>query len=148
MTDTARKQVPALEGWFTFPSDKPHLIGTRCKSCGDYFFPPSVICRNPNCTNRNDLEKVELSRTGKLWSFTVNYFKPPMPYRSPDPFVPYAIAVVELAKEKMKVQGQVASGCNLENLKVGMEMELILEKLYQDEQGNDVMVWKFKPISV
>jgi len=146
MTETSRKQVPAIEGWFTFPSDEPHLIGTRCKSCGDYFFPPSLICRNPNCTKKTDLEKVQLSRRGKLWSYTINYFKPPMPYRSPDPFVPYAIAVVELDKEKMKVQGQVASDCDFNTLKVGMDMELVLEKLYEDEQGNDVMVWKFKTV--
>jgi len=30
-------------------------------------------------------------------------------------------------------------------LKVGMEFELIFEKLEEDKEGNDVMVYKFQP---
>ena len=146
MAESSIMQVPALEGWFTWPSDKPQLIGTKCKSCGDYFFPPALICRNPYCDDKTQLEPVQLSRKGKLWSYTINYYKPPMPYRSPDPFVPYGIACIELAEEKMIVQGLIASDCDFETLKVGMEMELVVEKLYRDDKGNDVMVWKFKPV--
>jgi len=93
----------------------------------------------------SDIAEVQLSRKGKLYTFAINYFKPPPPYVSPDPFVPFATAIVELAKEKMKVQGMVTSGCDLDKLKIGMEMETILETLYSDPQGNEVMVWKFKP---
>jgi hypothetical protein len=142
----ASKQIPALEGWFTWPpSEEPHLIGSRCKSCGDYFFPKVIACHNPRCMSE-DVEKVLLSRRGKLYTYTINYYQPPPPYIPPDPFVPYADAVVELEKEKMKIQGQVASGCDLEALKVGMEMELVLEPLYNDLEGNEVVAWKFKPV--
>ena len=30
-------------------------------------------------------------------------------------------------------------------LKIGMDMELVIDKLYEDEEGNDVMNYKFKP---
>lgn len=139
------RQIPAVEGWFTWPSKEPHLIGSRCKSCGDYFFPKRDICRNPNCMG-TDLEEVLLSRRGKLWTYAVNYFPPPPPYKAPDPFVPYGTAVVELEKERMKVQGQVSADCDLEALKIGMEMELVVEPLYKDDEGNEVMVWKFRPV--
>jgi uncharacterized OB-fold protein len=92
------------------------------------------------------VEEVLLSRRGKLWSFTTNYYKPPAPYRSPDPYVPFGVAIVEFPKEKIKIQGQIASGYDSEALKVGSEMELILEKLHEDEQGNELIVWKFKPV--
>jgi len=62
--------APALEGWFTLDAEKPHLIGTQCKSCGTYYFPKqSVFCKNPDC-NGEAFDEVQLSRTGKVWSFT------------------------------------------------------------------------------
>lgn len=143
---TISKQIPAIEGWFAWPPSKePYLIGSRCKSCGDYFFPKGSTCHNPNCMS-TELEEVPLSRRGKLYTYTINYFQPPLPYVSPDPFVPYATAVMELEKEKMKVQGQIVSGYDFEKLKIGMEMEVVVEPLYKDSQGNDVIVWKFRPL--
>ena len=140
------KQVPAIEGWFTWPPSKePHLIGSRCTSCGDYFFPKASTCRNPKCMS-TQLEEALLSRRGKLWTYTINYFQPPAPYMPPDPFIPYATAVVELEKEKMRVEGQVVSDYDFEKLKLGMEMELVIEQLYKDKDGNEVMVWKFRPV--
>ncbi|TAK31859.1 MAG: benzoylsuccinyl-CoA thiolase [Chloroflexota bacterium] len=154
MTETARvmpavelsgKQIPAASGWTTWPpSDKPQLVGSRCKSCGDYFFPKVGVCSNPACMGE-DLDEVPLSRTGKLYTYAVNYYKPPAPYVPPDPFVPYATAIIELDREKMKVQGMVVSNCDFTQLKIGMDMETVLEPLYRDAEGNDVMVWKFRP---
>jgi len=144
--NSAGRQIPAIKGWFTWPpSDEPHLIGSRCKSCGDYFFPKIKTCRNPKCMSV-DIEEALLGRKGKLWSYTINYYKAPSPYVSPEPFVPYAIAVVELPKEKMKIQGQIVSGYPLETLKIGIDVELVIESLHKDAQGNDVLAWKWKPI--
>ncbi len=143
--EMAIEQVPCLEGWFTWPPVKePHLLGSKCKRCGDYFFPQVSACGNPNCMSI-DLEQVPLSRRGKLYSYTVNYFPAPAPYVPPDPFVPYAIGVMSLEKEKMKVLGQIVSNCDFKKLKIGMDIELVLETLYRDKEGRDVLVWKFKP---
>ena len=101
--------VPAIEGWHTM-ADKPHLIGTQCEQCGTYFFPrQSDYCRNPNCDS-TDFREVELSRTGKIWSYTNACYKPPTPFVAQEPFVPYAIAAVQLEKEQMVVLGQVIEG--------------------------------------
>ncbi|MFC1981451.1 benzoylsuccinyl-CoA thiolase, partial [Chloroflexota bacterium] len=67
----------------------------------------------------------------------------PPPYHAPDPFVPFGVAVVELL-EGLKVVGQISSGTNLEGLKIGADMELIVEHLYYDDEGNDVLAWKFR----
>ena len=64
---------------------------------------------------------------------------------SPDPFVPYAIAAVELAEEKMVVLGQVASGVgDRATSQVGMRMELVAETLYEDD-AKEYVVWKWAP---
>jgi uncharacterized OB-fold protein len=63
---------------------------------------------------------------------------------SPDPFVPYAIAAVELSEEKMVVLGQVAAGTAVGDLQVGMRMKLVAETLYSDD-AKDYVVWKWAP---
>ncbi len=141
----AKQQVPVLEGWFTI-DDRPHLLGTRCKSCGTYYFPKqSVFCKNPAC-NGETFEEVKLSRTGKVWSFTNACYQPPEPYVSPDPFEPYTIVAVELEKEKMVVMGQAVEGVNVSDLKAGLEMELVLETLFEDEES-EKLTWKWKPVA-
>jgi hypothetical protein len=139
-----KQKIPAVNGWFTMDFEKPHLIASRCKSCGDYFFPKETsFCRNPNCSGV-EFDEVHLSRRGSLWSFTLNCYKPPYPYMSPGPFFPYGIAVVELKEEKMMVLGQIVQDFDYKKLKVGMEMELVLEKLYEDKDY-EYIVWKWKP---
>jgi uncharacterized OB-fold protein len=57
----------------------PRLLGSRCTTCGTYFFPKEMfLCRNPSCTGR-DFEEVALSRRGRLWSWTTNPYPPPAP---------------------------------------------------------------------
>lgn len=145
MEKKTEKSTPVIEGWFTMDLEAPHLIGTRCASCGDYFFPKTPSCRNPNCRGQ-DIEEVYLGRQGKLWSFTINYYQPPAPFVGPEPFSPYGICVVELPQERMMIAGQVAAGCDFGKLKIGMDMELIIEKLYADREENEFMVWKWKPL--
>lgn len=141
----SKPQVPVLENWFTMNAEKPHLIGSKCASCGTYYFPKtSVYCRNPDCDSET-FEDVQLSRTGKLWSFTNACYKPPEPFVAAEPFVPYAIAAVELAHEKMTVLGQVIAGVGVESLKAGMEMELVLETLFEDDES-EKLTWKWKPV--
>lgn len=143
-TDGETRKIPVIEGWFTMGPEGGRLIGNRCKSCGEYFFPKAFFCRNPHCMGER-MEDVPLSGKGRLWSYTVNYFQPPFPYVPPGPFLPYALAVVEMPKEKLMVMGPLADGYAHEKLDVGVEMELVVESLYTDPEGNDHMIWKWKP---
>jgi uncharacterized protein len=140
---STRTRVAAIEGWYTL-DDPPHLLGSRCRSCGSYFFPRlSTFCRNPACEG-TAFEDVELSRTGRIWSYTNACYQPPPPYVAADPFVPFAIAAVELAAERMIVLGQVVGGVDVAQLRVGTPVELVLETLYT-EGTTDKVVWKWKP---
>lgn len=140
----AKTKIPAMDGWFTLDEAAPALIGTRCKGCGTYFFPKeTVVCRNPRCFS-TELEEVELSRRGRVWSFTNNCYPPPEPYVASDPFEPYAIAAVELEAEKMVVLGQLADGISVDELEAGLEVELVLETLFEDD-SNDYLIWKWRP---
>lgn len=140
----SKTPVPAVEGWFTMDREAPHLLGTRCTRCGNVFFPrEETYCRNPECDG-TEFEEIQLSRRGRVWSFTNNCYPPPEPFIASEPFEPYAIAAVELEAEKMVVIGQVSAGVKVEDLEAGMEMELVLDTLYEDEE-NEYLVWKWRP---
>ncbi|HXW38705.1 MAG TPA: OB-fold domain-containing protein [Acidimicrobiales bacterium] len=140
-----RERVPALEGWFTMDEAAPSLLGSRCTECGTYAFPKETLfCRNPSCDG-TVFDEVPLSRTGRVWSYTDARYQPPAPYVAADPYVPFAIAAVELAAEQMVVMGQVVAGVAVDELSVGDEVELVLEVLYEDDE-HQYLVWKWRPI--
>ncbi len=141
-----KARVPVIEGMFREEADgSGRLLGGRCPTCGASFFPKQwSFCRNPACGG-TELDDVELSTRGTLWSFTDNRYAPPPPYPSRDPFEPYGVAAVELAEEQMVVLGQLAVGTDVASLSLGREMELIVEPLY--ETADEVRtVWKWRAI--
>ena len=144
MNTNAEQQVPIREGMMHLASSESghgHLLGSQCNACGELFFIERQICEN---CNGQDLETVTLSGTGKLYAFSVMYYPAPPPYQAPDPFEPYGVGWIELP------EGLVIYSLLTENdpqkLKVGMEMELVIECFRQDEDGNDIMVSKFRPL--
>ncbi len=141
---SANDVQPAIEGWYTMDAEHPHLLGSCCTRCGTYYFPKHIsYCKNPACDSEQ-FDEVQLSRTGKIWSYTNACYKPPEPFVAADPFEPYAIAAVELEKEQMIILGQVVEGVAVEQLKVGQQMELVLQTLHMDGDIEKVS-WKWKP---
>jgi hypothetical protein len=45
----------------------------------------------------------------------------------------------------MVVLGQVVAGVDPSTLKVGMDVELVLDKLFEDD-ASEYIVWKWKPL--
>jgi uncharacterized OB-fold protein len=58
--------------------------------------------------------------------------------------VPYAIGFVELP-EGIRVE-TLFTGCPLEDLRVGMDVELMIDKLHEEEDGTEVYSYKFRPV--
>jgi len=142
----SKEKVPAIEGWFSMDEANPHLVGSKCVQCKTYYFPKeSRYCKNPACDS-DQFEEVALSTRGKIWSYTNNCYPPPAPYVvTTDPFEPVALAAVELEKEGMIVLGELAKGVTVEDVKVGQEVQLILQTLFEDDEKIHI-VWKWKPV--
>ena len=140
-----KTQVPAVDGWFTL-GDSPALLASRGVETGSYFFPKNLaFSRNP-AAPAEELTEVELSRRGRVWSWTTNYYQPPAPYVAADPFVPYTVVAVELIDEQMVVLGPLAPECDPETLAVGTDVELTLGTLYEDDE-HEYVVWHWKPVT-
>jgi uncharacterized OB-fold protein len=138
-------QVPVAEGIFTFPSDEPQLIGSRCRACEIVTFPSQSSC--PRCASTEMAEQL-LARQGRLWAWTTQNFPPPSPpYAGPtgEDFVPFGIGYVELPDE-VKVETRLTES-DPDALAIGMEMELTLVPFRTDDDGNEVVTFAFRPVS-
>ena len=140
MAASDQKRIPVREGLWTTPSvpgEEPQLIGSKCPSCGEVVFPKNSSCTN--CQHRN-MDDIKLSRKGKIFTLSTVMLPPPIYYKGP---VPYAIGFVELADG---VRLLTAFSGDLDRLKIGMDVELVIEKLHEDDEGNEIMGYRFKPI--
>ena len=81
-----------------------------------------------------------MSSRGKVWTYTIARQTPPGSLIE----APYAVAVVELP-EKVSVES-VLTDCDPESVHVGMAVEVVLAKMTEDEEGNDVVSFKFRPV--
>jgi uncharacterized OB-fold protein len=135
------ERVPVVKGLFRWSDDAVDLVGSRCTACGAHYFPTSLSCRNPACDDKT-VEEVLLGRHGRLHSYTVQAYRPPALFRM-EPFVPYAIGLVELP-EGLRVLGML-TGCGLDEIRIEMPVRLTVEALYTDEAGRDVLTYKYAP---
>ena len=111
------------------------LLGTRCRQCGEHFFGSVVFCQS--CTS-DDMEPVELSKRGTLFSYTI-VRAPPSGWPGK---VPYALGQVMLP-EGPHVLSEVLD-CPFEQIKVGMDLELDMAIAGEDDQGNQIVVYKWR----
>ena len=137
--DGEKKKVPVREGLWT-SDEKPQLVGSQCHNCGEVFFPKrqDVLC---SYCQSSSFKEINLSPRGKIYSYAVVMQRPPVYYQAE---VPYAIGFVELP-EGIRVE-TLLTGCKLEDLRVGMEVEMLIDKLHTEEDGTEVYCYKFKPV--
>jgi uncharacterized OB-fold protein len=141
-------QVAIDERLFTWPSDDPRLLGSRCAECSTATFPSQSSC--PRC-NSLDMRTIELPDRGTLWTFTTQGFRPKSPpdggYLGDDTdetFEPYALGYVELPGH-CRVESRL-TGASIDGLRIGMEMKLAIIPFRKDEAGNEVMTFAFRPV--
>src|SRR5512134_1657013 len=135
-------RVPVAEGVFTWPSDDPRLIGSRCSKCGIVTFPAQDAC--PRCASTGMAQHL-LPQRGRLWAWATQEFPPPSPpYAGPvgDAFVPYGVGYVELGDE-VRVETRLTQ---TEGLQTGMDMELVLMPFRTDDAGNEILTFAFRPV--
>jgi uncharacterized OB-fold protein len=138
-------QVPIAEDLFTWPSENPALLGSRCKNCGIATFPVADSCLA--CSSQ-DMEREELPGRGTLWTWTVQQFMPKTPYNSGETmetFKPYGVGYLELPGG-VRVAGRLTEN-DPEKIKIGMEMDVVFEPFRTEENGDEVINFFFKPVA-
>ncbi|MEH6581155.1 MAG: OB-fold domain-containing protein [Halioglobus sp.] len=141
---TSASQLAIADGLFTWPSSSPRLLGSRCQDCQCVEFPVKTSCLA--CGGASVVIE-ELPTRGTLWTWTVQRFMPKSPYNSgetAETFRPYGVGYVELPGA-VRVEGRLTEN-DPDKLKIGMEMELVFDVWNQDEAGNDIVSFAFRPV--
>jgi uncharacterized OB-fold protein len=134
---------PVVKGLFANTPQGPRLLGSKCVACGTPYFPKSPVCHNPSC-DQPRIEEAQFGPYGTLWSYVVQHYPPPPPVRYDEPYVPYAVGAVDLP-EGLRVLGRVSID-DVQKIKIGMKVELVIERLCGDKDGNEVTTWKFRSV--
>jgi len=98
------------------------FLARKCNRCGEMFFPPRSHC--PNCLT-NDLEWIELSGKGTLYSWTeVNI-------AAPEFDTPFLLGLVDLPQGIGRIAAKIV-GAEAHQLKIGMPVKIICADTYRD----------------
>jgi uncharacterized OB-fold protein len=128
------------EGLIEEVGGEPHLLGGRRRSDGKVVFPM------PNGAEASRYEKHPLPSEGKLWSYTIQRFRPKTPYNGPGDdksFKPYAVGYVELPGEVI-VESRLETD-DFDSLKIGMPMRFTVQTFRKDADGAEVRTYAFRP---
>lgn len=139
--DTGKKQIPIEEGLFTIPSssdEEAYLIGSKCKACGLAAFPSIPTC--PRCVRPGTMEEARLRGKGKLDSFSIVNAALPG-FKAP------SIQAYIILEEGPKIWSLI-TGCEPREdaLNTNMDVELVIAKVREDEEGNEIISYQFKPV--
>lgn len=139
VANTARR-VPFREGVFSMPAnpgEPPRLNGVRCTQCGDTYLSRRSICLG---CGSHDLRPCLLPATGRVATFTIVHQRPPGAVIEP----PYAIVQVALDDGPNLTSALV--DVPLQNVRVGLPVEMTLVEVRRDDEGNSVVAHAFRPI--
>lgn len=134
--DSARYENLVVPGSMRQRKDGPVLVGTECQECGFVVFPTRSFCRD--CLSE-DVREVDLSREGTLKTYTEAHtgqsgFEPP-----------YAFSFVSLP-EGVQLYSLLTEYGDLNELELGMQVELTIDKIKTDESGEPLYGHKFRPV--
>jgi uncharacterized OB-fold protein len=111
--------------WRKIPQ-RYNLIGTRCTSCGRYFFPPRSFC--PDCRRAGNIVDYKFAGNGRVVTYTVIRTAS----EQFEQMTPYVLAIVEL-DEGPRTTGQVV--CSPEEARIGMRVKPVFRKMGSDGES-------------
>ncbi len=130
---------------FTWPSETPQLIGSRCDECAAVTFPAEARC--PRC-GRATMSELLLPRRGRLVSWTTQGFPPIIPYAGDETgasFEPFGVGLVQL-DDLVRVDVRLTEH-DPAKLDFGMEVELQIVPFSTDEDGTEILTFAFAPVA-
>jgi len=116
------------------------LKGSRCRDCGVVLLGSRARCEN--CSSKS-LDREICSATGIVYTFTIQRYAPPLPFRASFPWRPRPIAWVDLDESGPRILAPIA--CAPEVIKIGARVELFFEVGWVEESSEEVIIFGFRP---
>jgi uncharacterized OB-fold protein len=142
LNETTQTWSLVEEGLFEYPiadDQVPALLGNRCTKCGKTFFPKRSLC--PYCFEKGEMKEIRLDRRGVIYACTVIHRNSPTGI-----IAPYAYGYVDIPVNRVRVFGLFV-GSDPSSFTPGQEVEMVVEPIKVDEQGKQIIGYKFKSIS-
>lgn len=143
MTTAPRPRVPLKPGYFTIPEDPqqpPRMLGSKCNTCGEHYFPRRAICAKASCLSE-DVVDCELGPRGTLYSYTFVHL-PLFGSSNMEHAEGYGVGQIDLT-EGPRVQLPLAGKQG--DFKIGQTLEAELDVM-REEAGSDVVIVRFRPV--
>ena len=116
--------------------DEDYLFGSRCKNCSTMYAGSRRYCGN--CSSDGPFDEVRFSGNGEVHVWSIIH------QATPYVKAPYAVGVIDL-DEGLRVLGRIDID-DPHNVTVGGDVELVIQKISVDDDGNDIVTWMFKPV--
>ena len=118
MPDTTNTlAAPIADDLLSVEAGELRLVASREQASGRIVFPPRAL-------DDDRFDRVLLGTRGKLWSWTIQRFRPKSPpYAGPDAFEPYAVGYIEL-EGQLVIEARL-TGVPFDQLQIGMDMRLV-----------------------
>ena len=129
--------VSMAPDYFDVTDNGVELKGSKCQSCGEVFYPRRVVCAK--CLHEGT-EDVILSSTGTLYTWTWVHL--PLFAKTDSTVSSYGVGQVDLP-EGPRIQAILQGEPS--DFEIGMQLQLDVETLRQDDDGNDVVIYRFRP---
>jgi len=112
------------------------LMGGKCKKCGAIHLPPRPLC--DKCFSK-EFEWVEISRKGKLLTYTIIHVAPPQF----EQMAPYAVGIIQL-ENGLRIPGMIRD-IEHEEIEIGMELTVNFDTSAVPSQWPQWPRYYFKP---
>jgi len=136
------QRVPLKAGFLTddlADLSAVRFVGVRCEECGITLLGRRRRCEN--CSSRQVREETFASG-GVVYTFTVQRYPPPPPHVGPTPWVPRAVAWIDL-DHGPRIMGPIAAP--IDDVRIGMRVTAEFLVGWRDEKGRDVVSFLFRP---
>ncbi|MBN2111065.1 MAG: Zn-ribbon domain-containing OB-fold protein [Methanosarcinaceae archaeon] len=114
-----------------------NLVGTHCKQCDEYFYPPRNVC--PSCRRGGEIEDFKFSGKGEIVTYTVIHTAA----EGFEGMTPYVLGIVQL-EEGPRLTSQIVG--DAKDMYIGMKVKPVFRRLGQSgERGMIYYGTKFVP---
>ena len=122
------------------PCDDVRLLGSKCEHCGEVSIGTNSVCLN---CGGDQIEKIELSADGELWTYTIIRHKPPGEYLGPEPFEPYALGLVELT-DGVRIMAPLEG--TVDSFEIGSRLQLV-PWILQSSDGRTYRAFRYSTVA-
>jgi hypothetical protein len=133
---TASPTLRPIISYLKLPADgEPYLEGWRCAACGEIYLEPRSACGH--CLARNQISSVRLSKTGKIYNWTIVH------RNFPGVAVPFVSVIVDLDGGGTVKGNLIGIDPVPESIRFDMPVNTLFQRIEKTDSAGNVYIGYF-----